>query len=275
VQSAIYKKIKPVTPALRGLKIVVKPVSLTKKSLKNQKLFIVRKSGRNNTGSITIRHKGNGQKRLYRMVDFCRKTSYGIVQALEYDPYRKAFLARIFNNRTKNFFYVLAPKNICVGSVIDSGVKAEIKLGHALPFSKIPVGSLVHNVSVSKEKIGQYVRAAGTYGQLLQKTKTYGRIRLSSGEQRFVPLTASATLGVVSNENAKLGTIGKAGRSRWKGIRPSVRGVAMNPVDHPHGGGEGKTSGGRPSVTPWGKPTRGPKTSRSSNKFIIVSRKKN
>jgi large subunit ribosomal protein L2 len=271
----IFKKIKPVTPSCRGLKIIKKPFLWTKKYLKNLVGLFPRKSGRNSTGRITIRHKGGGHKRLYRMVDFFRKDSCGIVQGLEYDPFRKAFIARIFNNEKKNFSYILAPKNLCVGSFVSSGENADFRIGHALPISKIPAGTLIHNLSVVKNKKGIYARAAGTYAQLIQKAKGYGRIRMCSGEQRLVPLSAFATLGVVSNENAKLCRLGKAGRSRWKGIRPSVRGVAMNPVDHPHGGGEGKTSGGRPSVTPWGKPAKGPKTTHSTNRLVIVSRVKN
>jgi large subunit ribosomal protein L2 len=197
------------------------------------------------------------------------------VEAIEYDPFRTAYLARIYNNREKKHSYILAPKNLCVGSLVRSGSEAEIKLGHALPLSRIPVGSLLHNLSTSEGKRGQYCRAAGTYAQLIQKTKNFARVRLVSGEQRLITLNAYASLGVISNENISLNTIGKAGRSRWYGRRPHVRGVAMNPIDHPHGGGEGKTSGGRPSVTPWGKPTKGPKTSRSRNSLILVPRKKN
>jgi large subunit ribosomal protein L2 len=197
-----------------------------------------------------------------------------VVEGIEYDPFRTAFLARIYNHVRNDYFYIIAPKNLWVGSLINSGKKADIRIGHSMPLSQIPVGSLVHNLSVMPKKKGQIARAAGTFVQLIQKTKDYGRVRFPSGEQRLVPIDSYATLGIVSNENKWLESVGKAGRSRWKNRRPKVRGVAMNPVDHPHGGGEGKTSGGRPSVTPWGKPTRGPKTSRSRNPFVLVARKK-
>jgi large subunit ribosomal protein L2 len=270
----IFRKIKPVTSSTRGLKLIKKPVLWSKKYIKTLVDLLPSKSGRNNTGSITLQHKGGGHKRLYRGLDFFRKDTYGIVQGLEYDPYRRAFIARVYNKDSNKFSYILAPKNLIGGSIIKSGIDADIRVGHALPLSKIPVGSLIHNVCLKEKGKAIYARAAGMYAQLIQKAKGFGRIRFRSGEQRLVPVTAVATLGVVSNENVKLIRLGKAGRSRWKGRRPSVRGVAMNPVDHPHGGGEGKTSGGRPSVTPWGKPARGPKTTRSVSKFIVVSRKK-
>jgi large subunit ribosomal protein L2 len=269
----VFKNIKPVTSSTRGLKLTKNPVFWSKKYVKTLVDLLPSRSGRNNTGCISLRHRGGGHKKLYRAVDFYRKDTCGIVQGIEYDPYRKAFLGRLFDKTSNKFSYILAPKNLIVGSIIKSGSDADIRLGHALPLSKIPVGSLVHNICVKKGGKAIYVRAAGMYAQLIQKANGFGRIRFRSGEQRLVSVTATATLGVVSNENVKLIRLGKAGRSRWKGRRPSVRGVAMNPIDHPHGGGEGKTSGGRPSVTPWGKPARGPKTSRSTNKFVVVSRK--
>ena len=275
MENLLFKKIRPITSSQRALKIIKKPKLWIKKPIKQKTSFLVRKVGRNHKGQITAYHRGGGHKKLYRNVDFQRLDTYGIVEAIEYDPFRTAYLARIYNNKEKKHSYILAPKNLCIGSLVRSGSEAEIKLGHALPLSRIPVGSLLHNLSISEGKRGQYCRAAGTYAQLIQKTKNFARVRLVSGEQRLITLNSYASLGVVSNENLSLNTVGKAGRNRWYGRRPHVRGVAMNPIDHPHGGGEGKTSGGRPSVTPWGKPTKGPKTSRSRNSLILVPRKKN
>lgn len=274
MQNLQLKKIRPVTPSLRGLKVFQKPLLGNKKFLKKLTWGFQTSVGRNHGGKITAYHRGGGHKRLYRSIDFLRDKSQGIVEAIEYDPFRTAFIARVYNYMKKDHFYVLAPKNLCVGSLIGSGKAAEIRVGHSLPLSMIPVGTLLHNLSVLPYTKGQIARSAGTYVQLIQKTKDHGRVRLPSGEQRLVPLNSYATCGVVSNENHRLTSLGKAGRSRWKNWRPHVRGVAMNPIDHPHGGGEGKTSGGRPSVTPWGKPTKGPKTSRSRNPNILVSRKK-
>lgn len=268
-----FKCQRPTTPSQRGLKLLDRSFLWSKKSLKSKTLGYHRKKGRNNLGHITAFHRGGGHKKRFRLVDFDRKTTFGIVEGIEHDPFRNAFLARIYNPMTKSHSYILAPKNLFVGSWIKSGKDGEIQLGHSLPLSKIPVGSLIHNLATSLSKSGQISRAAGCYSQLIQKTKDYARIRISSGEQRLLPLQAHASLGIVSNENLKLTSLGKAGRSRWKSWRPHVRGVAMNPVDHPHGGGEGKTSGGRPSVTPWGKPTKGPKTSRCRNPLIVVGRK--
>ena len=275
MENLLFKKIRPITPAQRALKVLKKSGLWAKKFIKGKTFFLQRKVGRNHKGCITAYQRGGGHKKLYRDIDFKRTNTFGIVEALEYDPFRNALIARLYNSMDKKHSYILAPKNLCIGSIVKSGVDAEIKLGHALPLNRVPVGSLLHNLSVSKGKVGQYCRAAGTFAQLIQKTKNYARVRLASGEQRLIPLTAIATLGMVSNENWNLNTIGKAGRNRWHGRRPNVRGVAMNPVDHPHGGGEGRTSGGRPSVTPWGRPTKGPKTSRSRNPLIVVSRKKN
>lgn len=272
MQNLTFKKIRPTTPSLRSLKKLKLPLS-SLKPLKSQTFFHKKRKGRNQNGVITVRRRGGGHKKLYRFVDFKRDSRSGIVEAIEYDPFRTALLARVFDMKEKKGFYILAPKNICVGAIVKSGPEAEIKLGHSLPLTKIPVGSLIHNLSVAPGRIGQYVRSAGTCAQLIQKTKSKARIRFCSGEQRLITLTSQASLGLVSNENYKLNTLGKAGRNRWYGRRPHVRGVAMNPVDHPHGGGEGKTSGGRPSVSPWGKPTKGPKTSRSRNPFVLVHRR--
>lgn len=270
----IFKKIRPVTPSLRGVKLLQRPFLWNKKFLKVRTKSFSRSFGRNNVGRITVRHRGGGHKKLYRDVDFKRLSTKGFVEGIEYDPFRTAFLARLYNPDLKIHSYIIAPKNLFCGSFVNSGDLAEIQLGHSLPFEKIPVGSLVHNISPCAGKDGQIARAAGAFAQLIQKTRHYARLRLMSGEQRLFLLNSHATLGIVSNENLKLVNLGKAGRNRWKSKRPYVRGVAMNPVDHPHGGGEGKTSGGRPSVTPWGKPTKGPRTSSSRNSLIVVPRKK-
>lgn len=270
----IFKKTQPVTPSLRSLKLLQKPFLWKNKFLKTQTKSIQRSYGRNNFGRITVKHRGGGHKRLYRKLNFNRRDIKGVVEGIEYDPFRTSFIARLYDFDMKRHSYILAPKNLFCGSFVNSGRFADIQLGNSLPLEKIPVGSIVHNVACTANKKGQIARAAGTFAQLIQKTRRYARLRLMSGEQRLFTLDSPATLGTVSNDNCKLVSLGKAGRNRWKNWRPHVRGVAMNPIDHPHGGGEGKTSGGRPSVTPWGKPTKGPKTSSSKNPLIVVSRKR-
>lgn len=245
-------------------------VNLAKKNLKNT--FLIKNAikgrknsaGKNNTGQITVRHKGGGHKKKYRNIDFLRHyESVGIVTSLEYDPYRTAFIASIYNLLTFNYFYIIAPKNLNIGDIVKSGLNAEAKIGHSLTLIKIPVGSFIHNISLKENKKAQLSRSAGVSSQLIEKTAKYCRIVLSSGTHKFLSTTCHATIGTVSNELSFLKSIGKAGRNRWLNKRPSVRGVAMNPIDHPHGGGEGKSSGGRSSVTPWGKPTKNGKTSNS------------
>jgi large subunit ribosomal protein L2 len=270
-----FKKINPTTPSQRNL-IQIKQTSLRKKPLIKTKICgLKNSSGRNNSGKITIRHKGGGHKQKYRKIDFFRKDDLtGIVTSIEYDPNRSANIAAIYSSLTKSYAYILAPKNLSVGHIVKTGSSAEPKIGHALPISKIPVGSYIHSVSAKSNEKSQLARAAGTFCQLIEKTSKQGRIRLSSGEQRLLSINCIATFGIVSNDFSFLTTIGKAGRSRWLNKRPKVRGVAMNPIDHPHGGGEGKTSGGRTSVSPWGKPIKGGKTSKSTNKLIVVKRTK-
>jgi|TARA_B100001142_G_C14273131_1_gene631695 large subunit ribosomal protein L2 len=265
------KKINPTTSSQRNL-IRIKNTGLNKTSLIKSKITgLKNSSGRNNVGKITAFHRGGGHKQKYREIDFHRKKdSIGIVASIEYDPNRNANIASIYSFVTYEYSYILAPKNLSVGDIVKSGSNGEPKIGHSLPISKIPVGSFIHNVSVKTNKKGQIARAAGTFCQLIEKTSKQGRIRLSSGEQRFLSINCFATIGIVSNDFFFLTTVGKAGRSRWLNRRPKVRGVAMNPIDHPHGGGEGKTSGGRTSVSPWGKPAKGGKTSRSRNKLIIT-----
>lgn len=242
---------------------------LKKKPLLKQKIKgIINLAGRNNTGRITVCHKGGGHKRKYREINFNRiKNSVGIICSIEYDPNRNANIASVFDFNKNEFFYILAPKKLSIGDVIESGSNAEPKLGNSLPIAEIPVGSFIHNISPKKFKQAQISRAAGTFSKLKEKTLSYAIIELSSGEQRFISPKCYATIGIVSNEYAFLIKKRKAGQSRWLNQRPTVRGVAMNPVDHPHGGGEGKTSG--KNKTPWGKYNNRGKTSRTRNKSII------
>lgn len=233
-------------------------------------------SGRNNLGKITVFHRGGGHKKKYRQISFHRKQeTIGIVTSIEYDPNRNCNIASIYNLKTFKYFYILAPMYLKLGDIIKNSSTGEPMLGHSLPIENIPVGSFIHNVSVKTKKKSQISRAAGSYSQLIEKTSSYGRIKLGSKEQRFLSNKCYATIGIVSNDDFFMTSIGKAGRSRWLNKRPKVRGVAMNPIDHPHGGGEGKTSGGRTSVTPWGKPTKNGFTSKTKNNLIVIKRKKN
>ncbi len=221
-------------------------------------------AGRNSSGKITVRHLGGGHKKRYREINFIRnKDSIGIVASLEYDPCRTAFIASVYDFLNQKYFYIIAPKNLSIGDIVKSGFNAEIKIGHSLALMKIPIGGFIHNISLQENKKAQLTRSAGTNAQLIEKTSKYCRVVLSSGLHKFLPPTCQATVGSVSNEFSFFDKINKAGRNRWLNRRPTVRGVAMNPIDHPHGGGEGKSSGGRSSVTPWGKPTKNGKTSRS------------
>jgi large subunit ribosomal protein L2 len=272
-QSIIH--LKPVSPGQRFTRLVNKHRLLKLKRLKQECVKIQKHSGRNHSGQITVRHRGGGHSKHYRILDFSRKNAFGIVEGLEHDPYRNAWIQRIFNPDKHSHNYILGVQDLKRGNIVRNLQKAKLKSGHHHLLRSIPLGYVVHNVSTSANTGGQYLRAAGTYGQVLQKTKTHARIKLRSGEHRLFPLKASASLGAVSCEDAKLTKYGKAGRRRWIGFRPSVRGVAINPVDHPHGGGEGKTSGGRPSVTPWGKPTKGQPTVRNYTYLRVTHRKKN
>lgn len=265
----ILKKIKPRTPSQRNL-IKIKSQCLLKKPLLKHNIFGIKtSSGRNNSGKITVFHKGGGHKKKYRKIEFLRnQPKTEIITSIEYDPNRNAFIASSYDFLLKSYQYILAPKNLKVGDIIKSGLIAETKIGHSLPISKIPIGSLIHNISKRQKKKAQISRSAGTFSRLIEKTSKHGRILLSSGKQQLVSIQCFATLGIVSNDFNFLTTRAKAGRSRWLNQRPTVRGVAMNPIDHPHGGGEGKTGGGRSSVTPWGKPTKGGKTTRSKNNKI-------
>jgi len=238
-----------------------------------------RKAGRNNQGKLTVRHRGGGHKRQYRVIDFKRNKD-GIpakVATIEYDPNRSANIALLhYLDGEKR--YIIAPKGLTVGTQVFNGPAADIKVGNALPLANIPVGTVIHNIELKPGKGGQLVRSAGASAQVLGKEGKYVLVRLKSGEVRMILATCRATIGQVGNEQHELINIGKAGRSRWKGIRPTVRGSVMNPNDHPHGGGEGRTSIGRLSpMSPWGKPTLGKKTRKKknrSNKLIVRGRKK-
>ena len=237
------------------------------------------KAGRNNNGRITVRHQGGGHKRHYRLIDFKRNKDAveAVVKTIEYDPNRSANIALVhYTDGVKA--YIIAPKGLEVGQRIVSGPEADIKVGNALPLANIPVGTLVHNIELKPGRGGELVRAAGASAQVLGQEGKYTLVRLQSGEVRMILGTCRATVGVVGNEQHGLVNLGKAGRSRWKGIRPTVRGSVMNPNDHPHGGGEGRAPIGRPTpVSPWGKPALGYKTRSKkarSNKLIVRGRKK-
>jgi len=263
-----FKNYKPTTSSQRHLVLLKKSFLSKSPIIKSKLIGLINSSGRNNSGKITSFHKGGGHKQKYRIINFDRKMeSSGIVTSIEYDPNRTANIASVFDTLTKTYYYIIAPLYLKIGDIVKSGINAEVKLGHSLPLNKIPVGSFIHCIS------SKLTRSAGTYSLLIEKTRDYCRIRLSSKEHRFVAAKSYATVGIVSNEDIFLKVLGKAGRSRWLNKRPKVRGVAMNPIDHPHGGGEGKTSGGRTSVTPWGKPTKNGITSNSTNKLIISTRK--
>ena len=271
------KKLTPTSPSRRYQTYLTRdeltPGAEPEKSLLEPKRRI---SGRNNNGHITVRRRGGGHKRFYRVVDFKRdKTGVpGRVAQIEYDPNRSAHIALIaYLDGEKR--YIIAPAGLEVGKTVMSGPEADILPGNALPIRNIPLGTQIHNIELRPGKGGQLVRSAGGFAQLVAKEGDYAQVRMPSGEVRRVPVVCYATVGQVGNVEHENVSFGKAGRTRWKGIRPHVRGVAMNPVDHPHGGGEGKTSGGRHPVTPWGQPTRGYKTRKNkrTSKMIVRDRR--
>ena len=234
-----------------------------------------RTGGRNNRGRISVRHVGGGHKQRYRRIDF-KRTKDGVpgrVERLEYDPNRSAHIALILYADGERR-YILAPKGLTRGSAVQSGPQAPIRPGNALALRNIPVGTLVHNVELRPGKGGQLARSAGSYAQIVAREGAYATLRLRSGEMRRTHLDCRATVGEVGNSEHSLRDLGKAGAKRWRGIRPTVRGVAMNPVDHPHGGGEGRTSGGRHPVTPWGVPTKGKKTRRNKRTEAMIVRRR-
>jgi len=271
------KQYKPKTQGQRQL------INIDRKDLHKGKPFkklahgLNRKSGHNNQGRITSWHKGGGHKRLYREIDFKRdkRDMNAVVERLEYDPNRTGFIALVKYDDGE-MRYIMAPDRLKAGDQVISAIKADIKLGNAMQIRNIPVGTIVHNLELKISKGGQLARSAGTYAQIMGRDGLYVIVKLSSGEMRLIHGECFASIGAVSNQDHSNKSDGKAGRSRWKGRRPHVRGVAMNPIDHPHGGGEGKTSGGRHPVTPWGKKTKGKKTRHNprTDKFIIRRGKK-
>ena len=271
------KSYNPTTPGQRGLVLIDRSELWKGRPVKSLTEGLTKKAGRNNTGRITMRRRGGGAKRLYRIVDF-KRTKFdmqAVVARIEYDPNRTAFIALIQYEDGEQA-YILAPQRLGVGDKIVAGAKVDVKPGNAMPFSGMPIGTIVHNIELKPGKGGQIARAAGTYAQFVGRDGGYAQIRLSSGELRLVRQECMATVGAVSNPDNSNQNLGKAGRNRHLGKRPSVRGVVMNPIDHPHGGGEGRTSGGRNPVTPWGKPTKGRKTrgKKPSDRLILRRRQK-
>ena len=271
------KNFKPVTPSLRGTVLIDRRDLYKGKPVKGLTVGKSHSGGRNNHGRITSFFRGGGHKQSYRIVDFRRRKADmpAIVERLEYDPNRTAFIA-LLKYQDGELSYILAPQRLKVGDSVVSGAKVDIKPGNAMPLGAIPVGTIVHNIELKAGAGGKIARAAGQYAQLVGKDSGYAQIKLMSGELRMVRGECMGTVGAVSNPDNSNQSLGKAGRSRWLGRKPHNRGVVMNPVDHPHGGGEGRTSGGRHPVTPWGKPTKGAKTrmNKRTDRLIIRNRSK-
>ncbi|WP_150466866.1 50S ribosomal protein L2 [Francisella sp. SYW-9] len=270
------KKAKPTSPGRRHVVSVKNTELHTGKPFKGLVEAKSKKAGRNNTGRITVRHHGGGHKQHYRVVDFKRNKDdiAARVERIEYDPNRSANIALVLYADGERR-YIIAPKGLKKDMSVVSGERVDIAVGNCMPLRNIPLGTVIHNIEMKPKKGAQMIRSAGTFAQLVGKDNAYAIIRLRSGEMRRVLLDCRAVIGVVSNSEHNLKSLGKAGAKRWRGVRPTVRGVAMNPVDHPHGGGEGKTSGGRHPVSPWGMPTKGYKTRKNkrSNKLIVQKRK--
>jgi large subunit ribosomal protein L2 len=269
------KTYKPTTPSQRQLVLVDRSALWKGKPVKALTEGVQSNGGRNNLGRITVRHQGGGHKRRYRMIDFKRR-KFGVeatVERLEYDPNRTAFIALV-RYTDGELAYILAPQRLAAGDKVISGEKVDIQPGNAMPLKSIPVGTIIHNVEMKIGKGGQLARSAGGYAQLIGRDSGNAQLRLSSGEVRLVSELCMATIGAVSNPDQQNVSIGKAGRKRWMGIRPTVRGVVMNPVDHPHGGGEGRTSGGRHPVTPWGQPTKGYRTRKKKPSDAMIIRRR-
>jgi large subunit ribosomal protein L2 len=270
------KSFNPVTPGLRQLVIVDRSELHKGEPVKALTEGLRKSGGRNNHGHTTTWNRGGGHKRRYRIIDFKRR-KYDVaatVERLEYDPNRTAFIA-LLKYADGELAYILAPQRLKAGDSVIAGDKVDIKPGNAMPLRSIPVGTIVHNVEMKPGRGGQIARSAGTYVQLVGRDSGYALLRLGSGELRRVRAECMATVGAVSNPDQQNISIGKAGRNRWRGWRPVVRGVAMNPIDHPHGGGEGRTSGGRHPVTPWGKPTKGAKTRKNKKTDGMILRRRN
>ncbi len=270
------KTYKPVTPSQRGLVLVDRSALWKGKPVKTLTEGLSKTGGRNNLGRTTVWSRGGGHKRRYRVIDFKRRKFDvpATVERLEYDPNRSAFIALI-RYRDGELSYILAPQRLTVGATVVSGERVDIVPGNAMPMQNIPVGTIIHNIEMKPGKGGQIARAAGAYAQLVGKDAGYALLRLISGERRMVRAECMATVGAVSNPDHQNIKLAKAGRKRWLGKRPVVRGVAMNPVDHPHGGGEGRSSGGRHPVTPWGVPTKGKRTrSNKATDPLILRRRR-
>lgn len=272
------KEYKPTTAGQRGLILVDRTGLWRGKPVKNLTEGLRKTGGRNNNGRATNINIGGGHKKRYRILDFKRQKDNipATVERIEYDPNRTAFIALV-KYKDGELSYILAPQRLKEGDVVMSGDQADIKPGNALALKSIPIGTIVHNIEMKPKKGGQLARSGGAYAQIVGRDSGFVLVRLTSGEQRRILGECRATIGAVSNPDQKNINLGKAGRSRWLGRRPHVRGVAKNPVDHPHGGGEGKTSGGRHPVTPWGKPTKGKKTrnvKKQSSKYIVNRRTK-
>lgn len=269
------KTFNPTTPTRRNLVMVDRSQLSKEKPVKHLTEGLTKSGGRNNHGRITARRRGGGHKRTYRMIDFKRQKwdVPATVERLEYDPNRTAFIA-LLKYEDGELAYIIAPQRLAIGDTVIAGAKVDVKPGNAMPMQAIPVGTIIHNVEMKVGKGAQIARSAGTYAQLAGRDQGYAILRLSSGEMRMIRAECMATIGAVSNPDNSNTNLGKAGRNRWLGKRPSTRGVAMNPIDHPHGGGEGRTSGGRHPVTPWGKPTKGKRTRKNiaTDRLIIRSR---
>ena len=269
----MHKKKTSTTPSQRHLYLIDRSSLYRGKPFYDRTKGSPKSGGRNNKGRVTIRHRGGGHKRKYREIDFKGLFREAWVLGVEQDPNRSAWIARLCEFEggknenaplTSKRYYILAPRHLSRGSgnpsLIKSGANVPPQIGNRLPLKEMPLGTNIHNLEIKVGKGGQFIRSAGTSGLLLHKGENEARVRLPSGLQPFVPLNCEASIGSLANQDFKNQVLGKAGRSRWLGRRPKVRGVAMNPIDHPHGGGEGRSSGGRPSVTPWGRPTKGPST---------------
>ena len=269
------KQFNPVTPSLRGTVLIDRSELWKGKPVKTLTEGKHRTGGRNNHGRTTSFFRGGGHKQTYRFVDFKRRKfdMSAVVERIEYDPNRSAFIALV-KYEDAELAYILAPQRLRAGDKVVAGTKVDIKPGNAMPLSGMPVGTIIHNVELKIGGGGKMARAAGTYAQLVGKDSGYAQIKLQSGELRMVRAECMATVGAVSNPDRQNEKLGKAGRNRWLGRRPHNRGVVMNPVDHPHGGGEGRTSGGRHPVTPWGKPTKGYKTRTNKRTAGLIIRRR-
>ena len=269
------KSFNPTTPGRRGLVLIDRSGLWKGKPERSLTEGLKSMGGRNNHGRITARRRGGGHKRRYRIIDF-KRLKYDMeatVERLEYDPNRTAFIALV-KYSDGDLSYILAPQRLRAGDKVISGKAVDIKPGNAMPMQSIPVGTIIHNIEMKVGKGGQIARSAGTYAQIIGKDQGYAQLRLSSDELRLVRAECMATIGAVSNPDQQNIKLGKAGRKRWLGKRPQVRGVAMNPIDHPHGGGEGRTSGGRHPVTPWGKPTKGKRTRSNKKTDRLIMRRR-